>query len=696
MVCIATISMDAQAAPEILDFRNPVIVNGGVDLAVGTQYRFQNVGLDTNGVVVDALVTIAAKSANSTLIQFDDNTEPFTAGVSDFRPVVQNSLTTPIGDPDGDFVEFFFEFVLNSDNTQAVTVETNAYSMDIDGNDNDLREYVVITNFGSYTLENPTELIFIPPARFESSTDLVNDGINANSAWLAKTDYAAITTFTYRAGVLRDGTAEVLSRLFALAFEPLAFTTPVVTFFAPTITKTNDDADAGVMPGDMFSYTVTIDNPITGQTLTAVTIDDALPAGVTYVAQSTVATGPIPTTSPGSYLDQFSVRAYNNSDGLTLWTSSWVENEDLAGGSPTAGDIQVNNTGGDLRLRDMDLNQGRSISRTVDLSVADPSQPVVFSWDSELVFTNSTAESIAAQLFVNGSWVTVDTANSSGSESHSLTPAQISGTTAVRFISNSGVWGNTERYDIDNVQFTFSEITSTITTLDNIPAGANADLVDGVPPNLVEATDGFQLAPGDSISVTYQVTVDTGVTPTIITNTASFNSPELNTPITDTSSLQFVPTAATIGEINLNAVSVNALLAQLGIDELSDTELLALLRAWDANAAATLTGGIRSDIVSALEKYLDPDEDDKVAVLRWDTLEERGTIGFYVDRRVNEGAWQRINNDLLPGLISAPMGGEYLLADPKAHPTQANRYRLIELEATGTTRTYGPYLLKLQ
>jgi fimbrial isopeptide formation D2 family protein len=655
MVCIATISMDAQAAPEILDFRNPTIINGGADLAVGTQYRFQNVGMDTNGVAVDALVTIAAKSANSTLIQFDDNAEPFTAGVSDFRPVVQNSLTTPIGDPDGDYVEFFFEFVLNSDNTQAVIVETNAYSMDVDGNNDDLREYVVITNFGSYTLENPTELIFIPPARFESSTDLVNDGINANSAWLAKTDYAAITTFTYRAGVLRDGTAVVLDRLFALAFEPLSFTTPVVTFFAPTITKTNDDADAGVMPGDMFSYTVTIDNPITGQTLTAVTIDDALPAGVTYVPGSSSTTYPVTATVSGSFTRALGAVSFDGSGASQTHTVTAADVPSSATLTNFAYSVSGNST---------------DWLSEISLNITYPGTPGV-------PIANSFGGNGPGNFIPNP---TTFSAAASG-------PAE--GTYTFIWADSFDFGGLANNVTASSFTINYNSTTSTATTN---PAGT--------PPNLITSTlpeaSGITLAPGDSMTVTYQVTVDAGATSTIITNTASFNSPELNTPITDTSSLQFVPTAATIGEINLNAISVNELLAQLGIDELSDLELLELLRAWDANAAAALTGGIRSDIVSALEKYLDPDEDDKVAVLRWDTLEERGTIGFYVDRRVDEGAWQRINNDLLPGLISAPMGGEYLLADPKAHPTQANRYRLIELEATGTTRTYGPYLLKLQ
>jgi len=97
----------------------------------------------------------------------------------------------------------------------------------------------------------------------------------------------------------------------------------------------------------------------------------------------------------------------------------------------------------------------------------------------------------------------------------------------------------------------------------------------------------------------------------------------------------------------------------------------------------------------ALLDFLDPDLDGQVAVLRWDTLEERGTIGFFVERQSDNGDWVRINNDMMPGLVMAPMGGEYMLADPDARPGQTYQYQLIEQEANGNARTYGPYNLEM-
>ena len=61
---------------------------------------------------------------------------------------------------------------------------------------------------------------------------------------------------------------------------------------------------------------------------------------------------------------------------------------------------------------------------------------------------------------------------------------------------------------------------------------------------------------------------------------------------------------------------------------------------------------------------ISPDGDGQVALFRWETLEERGTIGFFVYRRQDDSEWHQINYEMLPGMITAPMGAEYMLADP--------------------------------
>ena len=51
-----------------------------------------------------------------------------------------------------------------------------------------------------------------------------------------------------------------------------------------------------------------------------------------------------------------------------------------------------------------------------------------------------------------------------------------------------------------------------------------------------------------------------------------------------------------------------------------------------------------------------------------------------------------------PGVVN-PLGSEYSLVDPQADNTDTEgplQYRLIELEAQGTRRSYGPYDLELK
>jgi len=155
------------------------------------------------------------------------------------------------------------------------------------------------------------------------------------------------------------------------------------------------------------------------------------------------------------------------------------------------------------------------------------------------------------------------------------------------------------------------------------------------------------------------------------------------------------PTAVTIGSVDLQVADVTKFLADIGVDQIDTAGLLALLTAWDSDLAAALVNTDRNTILKALRSYLDPDADGQVAILSWDTLEERGTIGFYALRKQTGGHWITINNTLLPGLITAPMGGDYMLADPSAQAGRHYLYKLVEQEARGGLRAYGPFELKM-
>ena len=149
----------------------------------------------------------------------------------------------------------------------------------------------------------------------------------------------------------------------------------------------------------------------------------------------------------------------------------------------------------------------------------------------------------------------------------------------------------------------------------------------------------------------------------------------------------FRPTAVTIGAVRLRAVPLREFL-----NSLDQAQLARWLQSW---APSIGEGWDRASLVQALLPYLDPDGDGQLALLSWDTLEERGTLGFYVERRpVGTSRWIRINEEMLPGLIDAPAGGQYQLIDPGAE-RGSYEYRLIEQEARGAQRTYGPFKLVL-
>lgn len=88
------------------------------------------------------------------------------------------------------------------------------------------------------------------------------------------------------------------------------------------------------------------------------------------------------TSDPGQYLDQFDAQAYNNSNGTTPWTTSWMETGDLTTGNlVTGGQIRI--AGNELVFRDDDNDAGAggaTIQRPVDLAGA-TSASVSYSYD---------------------------------------------------------------------------------------------------------------------------------------------------------------------------------------------------------------------------------------------------------------------------------------------------------------------------
>ncbi|MCB1070378.1 MAG: carboxypeptidase regulatory-like domain-containing protein, partial [Kiritimatiellae bacterium] len=76
--------------------------------------------------------------------------------------------------------------------------------------------------------------------------------------------------------------------------------------------------------------------------------------------------------------------------------------------------------------------------------------------------------------------------------------------------------------------------------------------------------------------------------------------------------------------------------------------------------------------------------------LRWTTDSEVGTAGWYIERSEDGLTWTRVS-DYLPSSGGMQLGADYVWVDVSAKVGHGYRYQLIEVEAQGAMRPYGPY-----
>ncbi|MGB2788680.1 MAG: hypothetical protein WBC13_05115, partial [Dokdonella sp.] len=307
-----------------------------------------------------------------------------------------------------------------------------------------------------------------------------------------------------------------------------------------------------VQPGDTVTYTVTVTNAGTSRQNNIV-VTDPLPPGVTYVGQSTVATGFI--GSSGDYFDQFSAVAFNGTNGSINWAPSPWNFTNTNGDGTTSGSIRIRTdgncpNGNCLRVRPENTN--RFVFRQADLStgVCPAGSTVTLSYDYNNLLAAANPgtgnRSVAAVIYTGATARrTVATytrlANlGAGSVSFPLVANEIAADSRIRFnITNTGGETNQTYVFFDNVRFNC--VSSTAAVRDNVPAGANPDLINGIPANLVVGGDNFVLDAGQSMTVVYQATISPGLGgPQSITNTASASSVEIPTPVSASATINVV------------------------------------------------------------------------------------------------------------------------------------------------------------
>jgi len=161
----------------------------------------------------------------------------------------------------------------------------------------------------------------------------------------------------------------------------------------------------------------------------------------------------------GIFLDNFNTTSYSNNNGTANFATNWVETNETT--DPTNGRILINSN--QLRFQNLD---NRYITRTLDLSAA---TSAILTLNFQRTNGN---ESILVQLFDGSTFNTRATLAGTGSVNYTLTAAERSGASAIRFITGSGNWGNSETIFIDNVQFV---TTSTpFISIDDVSVNENA------------------------------------------------------------------------------------------------------------------------------------------------------------------------------------------------------------------------------
>ncbi len=267
------------------------------------------------------------------------------------------------------------------------------------------------------------------------------------------------------------------------------------------ITKTSNAAAHPLYPGDRFTYTVAVTNPAGGTTLTGVSLFDALPAGVTAVAGTT-------SLSRSSVADDFTTAVYTNNLGTRNWAAGWVDSQ---GDGATAGSIQI--TGGRLRL-----TTAQNIYRQVNLTgVANATLALTYTTSGTLEDADVAYFEVATSAA--GPWTTAFSFinDRTGTLTYAIPAGLLSATTIVR-VRTTGYNRAGEYLYVDDLSVSY-DVAVTV----------------GNPPELLSGSAGYALLPGQSLTATFDVTVDDPLPSglTSLTNTASTTSAQFPIAISD-------------------------------------------------------------------------------------------------------------------------------------------------------------------
>lgn len=305
-----------------------------------------------------------------------------------------------------------------------------------------------------------------------------------------------------------------------------------------TIDKVSNGGGS-VDPGDTVVYTVTLTNSGTAMA-NNVSVTDAVPTGATYVAASAQVSTPVNGTAQ-TYRDNFDLVAYTGNNGSQNFTAAWAEIGETT--NAAAGDVLV--TGNAVRISGGGGGAGggsRGISRVANLSSY---RFATLSFNYRREAFDNVDDAVTVAISTNGTtFTTLVTYDGTGGNQTVFQTASfdisayLSATTTLRFLSSAGL-GTSDYFFVDNVLITAIPRTTQV-------LAANA------PANLVTAAQGYDLYPGETMTVSFSVQVanPAPLGLTSLVNTAYAAAVERPEPISDTvTDLINTPNTATIGDL---------------------------------------------------------------------------------------------------------------------------------------------------
>jgi gliding motility-associated-like protein len=413
-----------------IDLSGLILVVGTAE-NVGAEYLKTN-AITINSQVIDAKITITAKSNVSSFTFDNDGSNP-----ERFQSEINSTSST------GSFVDYKLEFFLTGTNTPAALTNFYVTGVDIDGSSSSEKEYIEISNFSSYTVNNPTGLtIGVSPNNPNSTRFLgINTSLSGitfeNSASFIANFESPLTELVFRKGNI--GT--ISNRQFSMSFGDAAG-----TFSTPNFISNND-----VVEGLATIVNVIVADP-TKSTITA--SPTSIVANGTSTSTITIqlkdSSNANLTTSGGTVLVTTSLGTLGTVTNNNNGTYTVVLTSSATAGTATIG-FSINGT---------TATNTTAVTFTAVAITADPTKSTITASPTSIVANGTSTSTITIQLkdssnanlTTSGGTVLVTTSsgtlgtvtnNNNGTYTVVLTSSATAGTATIGFSINGTIATNT-------------------------------------------------------------------------------------------------------------------------------------------------------------------------------------------------------------------------------------------------------------